>query len=130
PRARAATPVALVALCQAEAADLDRRAAIHDDLEAGGPGPLRGGLVDHAELHPDRAGADRDRLVDVRAGGVRPAEDVDDVDCDAVGQGGQARLEALAEDLLADGIGVDRDDPVAAALEQSRDPVAVAVRAR
>src|SRR6185312_2230887 len=66
-------------LRQAEAADLDRRAAVHDDLEAGGTGALRGGLVDHAELHPDRAGADGDGLVHVRPGRIGAAEDVDDV---------------------------------------------------
>ena len=72
----------------------------------GRAGAVGGGLVDDAELHPDRPRADRDRLVDVRAGGVGAAEDVDDVDARAVGEGGQPGYAALAEDLVAGGAGL------------------------
>src|SRR3954447_22202128 len=113
---------------QPEPADLDRRAAVHHDREARVARPLRGGLVDHAELHPDGPRAERDRLVDVRAGGVRAAEDVDHVD--GLGELGQARAARLAQALLAGGARVDRDDRVAAVLEQLGDAVAVAVPAR
>jgi hypothetical protein len=108
--------------------DLDRRAAVHDDREPGRAGPVGGGPVDDPELHPDGARADRDRLVDVRAGGVRAAEDVDDVD--ALVELCEARAARLAVDLGARRLRVDRDDPVPAALEQRGDPVAVAGRAR
>jgi hypothetical protein len=85
-------------------------------------------VVDDAELHPHGARADLDRLVDVRAGRVGAAEDVDDVD--AVADLVQGRDAALTVDLRARRLRVDRDDPVAPALEERGDPVAVAVRAR
>src|SRR6476659_1703356 len=110
---------------EAQAADLDRRTPVHDDLEARGAGAFGRPLVDDAELHPDRPRADGDRLVDVGAGGVRAAEDVDDVHARAVRQRGQPGFAALTEDLLAGGVGVHRDDTVPAPLEQSRDALAV-----
>ena len=64
---------------------LDRRAAVHDDAEARGARPLGRGLVDHAELEPHARRADRDRLVDVRAGRLGAAEDVDDLDARSAG---------------------------------------------
>src|SRR5438034_1349359 len=64
----------------AEPGDLDLGAAVHHDLEAGGLGPRRGFLIDDAELHPNRLGADEDRLVDGIAGRLRASKDVDDVD--------------------------------------------------
>src|SRR3954470_13324918 len=112
---------------QPEPANLDRRAAVHHDLKPGGARPLGGRFVDHAELHPYGARADRDRLVDVRAGGIGAPEDVDDVD--ALAELGHARATRLAEDLLAGGPRVDRDDSVAALLEERRDAVAVSMRA-
>ena len=86
---------------ETEAVDLDRRAAVHDDREPGRAGAVGGGLVDDAELHPDGARADRDRLVDVRPGGVGPAEDVDDVDDGRVVEVGQPSRAAFAVDLGA-----------------------------
>jgi hypothetical protein len=112
---------------EAQAADLDRRAAVHDDLETGGAGAFGRRLVDDAELHPDGSRPDGDGLVDVRPRGVRAAEDVDDVDLRAVREGGQPRLAALAEDVLPGRVRIDRDDAVAAGLQEARDAVAVAV---
>src|SRR5690349_14732972 len=93
---------------QPEPAHLDRRAAVHDHLEPRRPRSLGGVLVDHPELHPHRAGADGDRLVDMGAGGVGAAEDVDHVH--AVAELRDARDAALAEDLLPGGVRVDRHD--------------------
>ena len=105
-----------------QSSQLDRGTAVHDHAQARGAGSLGGGGVDHAELQPDRLGADRDRLVDVRAGLRGAPEDVDDVDrlVDVV----HARDAALPEDLVR--VGVDRDHAEAAALQQRRDPVRVA----
>ena len=64
----------------AEPGDLDRGAAVHDDLKPGGFGAGGGSLVDDAELQPDRFRADGNRLVDGLARGGGIAEDVDDVD--------------------------------------------------
>ena len=55
---------------------VDRWAAVHDHQQAGGCRTLRGRLVPDSELQPDRAGADLNRLVDVRTGAVRGAKDV------------------------------------------------------
>src|SRR3954454_5990170 len=117
------------AALQPEPAHLDRRAAVHDHVEPGCPRALGGVLVDHAELHPHGTGADGDRLVDVRAGGVGAAEDVDDVDR-SLAELGDARDAALAEDLRPGGVRVHRHDPVAAAAKEVGDAMAVAVRAR
>ena len=81
-----------------KARKLDRRAAVHDDAQARRAGALGGLVVDHAELHPDRLGADRDRLVDVRGDRRGAAEEVDDLDPSS---GRQARVAALAEHLVA-----------------------------
>src|SRR3954470_13012294 len=88
------------------------------------PRALARRLVDHAQLQPDAAGAQRDRLVDVRARPVAAAEDVDDLDAGLGRDRLQARVAALAEDLV--GAWVDRDDAEAAALQQGRDAVRVA----
>ena len=49
----------------------------------GRAGAFGGLVVDHAELHPDGLGADRDRLVDVRGDRGGAAEEVDDLDPEA-----------------------------------------------
>src|SRR3954463_14258784 len=77
---------------------LDRGAPVHDDPQARRAGPGRGPFVDHPELHPDRLGADRDRLVDVCRHGRGAAEEVDHLDAVT---GRQDRVAALAEDLVA-----------------------------
>ena len=64
----------------AQAAVLDLRAAVHDHFDAGGLRAGRGFVVADAELHPHHLGADRDRVVDDRAGLIGGAEDVDHVD--------------------------------------------------
>ena len=101
------------------APELDRRAAVHGDEEPGGPGARGGGVVDHAELEPDRLRADGDRLVHVAAGVLGAAEDVDDVD----------RLRHLAQRRVARppehlaGVRVDRHDVVPAREEEARHAV-------
>src|SRR3954447_7423400 len=95
-----------------KAGKLDRRAAVHDHAQARGAGALRRLVVDHPELHPDRLGADRDRLLDVRGDGGRAAEEVDALDALARRQ---ARPADLAEQARA--VRVDRDDAVAAGLQ-------------
>src|SRR5829696_3773440 len=65
-----------------EAAVLDLRAAVHDDLDALRLGPRGGLVVADRELHPDHLGRrlEGERLVGDRAGGLRVAEDLDHVD--------------------------------------------------
>src|SRR5215831_11011041 len=48
---------------EVEPACLDHRAAVHHDRDAGLLRPLSRRLVHHAELHPDHARAEPDRLV-------------------------------------------------------------------
>ena len=67
------------------------------------------------------------RLVDVRARRLRAAEHVDDLDLRLVRDRRHARVDALAEGLLA-ARGVHRDHPEALALEERGDPVRVAPR--
>src|SRR5689334_14695193 len=64
----------------AETRHFYRGASVHDHVEARGACALRGGLVDHAELHPHGGGADLDRLVHVAARLGRAAEDIDHLD--------------------------------------------------
>src|SRR4051794_34178808 len=78
---------------------LDRGAAVHDDLEPRVTCARGGRVVDHAELQPDGAGADRDRLVDVLARRLGASEDVDDVH--VLLDLRDAREGALAENALA-----------------------------
>src|SRR4051794_1059698 len=64
----------------ADATVLDRRAAVHDDRQAGVMGDLRRFPVDDAELQPEAARADVDSLAGVRDTHLGAAEDVDDVE--------------------------------------------------
>src|SRR3712207_4300083 len=95
--------------------ELDRRAAVDDDVEAGLPGAVRRGVRVDPELEPHGLGADLERLVDVVPGERGPPEDVDHLDAllgrDAV----EVRVAALAEHLV--GVRVHRDDAVAVALQ-------------
>jgi hypothetical protein len=59
---------------------LDLRAGVHHDVKTRVGGALSRLLVDDAKLQPDGPRPDGDRLVDVLAGLIRAAEDVDDVD--------------------------------------------------
>src|SRR5207302_6164057 len=64
----------------AEPAELDLRAAVHDDFDAGRLGPRGGRVVADSELHPYDRSADRDRgFDDLRRLGFR-AKDIDHVD--------------------------------------------------
>src|SRR3954452_12252135 len=65
---------------QSQAGNLDRGAAVHNDLEALGFGARGGVIIADAELHPYDFGADGDRLVDDAARHVGPAEHVHHVD--------------------------------------------------
>src|SRR6056297_2335431 len=94
-------------------------AAVHHHVQAGCFGLGGGGMVDDAELHPDRpqaAGQQRlDRLVDNRLGVFGAAEDIDHVDrARAFGDVTQAGHRGLAEYLLAGLDRVDRNHRVAA----------------
>ena len=83
-------------------------------------GDPRALLVDHAELAPERAGVDRDGLPAIAgsASGARKTLTMST----GTGHVEQARVARLAEDLgLA---GIDRDHPVAVALEVVADEVA------
>src|SRR5262249_23073246 len=60
---------------EAKTRQLDRRAAVHDDLEAVRLGACRRRGVADPELHPHRFGADRDSLVDDRPGGLARSEE-------------------------------------------------------
>ena len=64
----------------AQPAELDLRAAVHDDLDAGRLGRGRRLVVADAELHPDDRRADRDRVVDDLRRLADGAEHVDHVD--------------------------------------------------
>src|SRR5271163_1623946 len=105
---------------------LDLQAAVHDDVQAAFLGKPRALLVDHAELAPENARVDRDGFPGDRRQRIGSAEDVDDVH--PVRHIRQAGVAHLSEDLgLAR---IDRDNPVAVALEVEADEVAWAQRVR
>ena len=88
----------------------------------------RGGfLVDHADLHPHRLGADRDRFIDRFAGCLRAAEDVDDVD--RLADLGELAPDEFAVDMLAGDLRVDWDDTVPVGLHEFHHAVGWARRA-
>ena len=100
----------------AEARDLNLWTAVHHHLESRGFRFCGSFLVDHADLHPHRLGADEDRLVDRIGRRCRTAEDVDDVDR-------HADLRQLAPDIfavhmLAGDLRVDRKHTVAPILQE------------
>ena len=98
--------------------DGHRRAVVHHDVETRRARPLGRRHVDHAELHPHRLRAERDRLVDVRARVVGAPEDVDHVDRAGRGE--------IVDGDVAGRVRVDPDHVLAEALEQRRDAVRVA----
>ena len=55
-------------------------AVIHDDIQAGRPGPPGGRFVDDAVLQPHRAGLDRDSLLHDRPHELRPSKNIDHID--------------------------------------------------
>ena len=112
---------------KSQSRDLDFRAAVHHHLESGGFGALGCLLVDDAKLHPDRLGADENRLVDRFAGHLRAAEDVDDID--RLADLGELGPDELAMDALAGDLRIDREDAVAVVLEEPHDAVRGAARA-
>ena len=85
------------------------------DFDAGRLGARRRFVVADAELHPHHLGADRDGVVDDRADLVGGTEHVDHVDL--VGDVAQTGVDRFAEQLLAGGAGVHRDDAIALALQ-------------
>src|SRR5581483_12261931 len=83
--------------------------------QAGGAGTARRFLVDHAQLHPDRIGADGDGVVHDRRHLGRAPEDVHDVDMRAdLPQAGDDRP---PQDVAAGVARIDREEVVALALE-------------
>src|SRR5580692_5093651 len=96
---------------QSQAGNLDRRAAVHDDLEAVGLGTGGRVIVADAELHPHHLGAGGNGLIDDPAGHFGPSKHVHHVD--RLRYIGEARVNGLAVDLAAGRVGVDRDRPVA-----------------
>src|SRR5215468_2914349 len=98
-----------------QAAVLDLRAAVHDDLQAGGLRLGGGRVIAHAELHPDNLDAkfvlQADRLARDLQGRCRAAEDIDDVH--RRWDVGKPREDRLAQDLLAGESRVYRDYAVA-----------------
>ena len=112
----------------AEPAELDLRAAVHDDLDTGRLGGGRRRVVADAELHPQDLGADRDRVVDDRRRLARGAEHVDHVD--GLGDVAQRGVDRLAEQGLAGDAGIDRDHPIAFVLQVLHDEVAGPVPVR
>src|SRR4051794_6328246 len=99
----------------------DLRAAVHDDGQSCRTRPGGRILIDHAQLHPDSAGADRDRLVHMCARELRAPEDVHHLD--RLADRGQIREALLAEDLPGAGTRIDRANPLAARLEKCGDAV-------
>src|SRR5438874_4854278 len=115
---------------QSQARNLDRRAAVHDDLEAARFAAGGRRVVAHPELHPDYLGTDSNRLVDDAAGHFGPAEHLHHVD--RLRHVGKPRVDRLAVDRGAGRVGVDRNRPVAAPLQIGHYAVArpLATRAR
>ena len=95
--------------------ELDLRTAVHDHFEAGRLGGRRRRVVADSELHPDDLGVDRDRLGDDLGCVLGTAEHVDHVDL--VRDVLERRVNRLAEQGLAGDARVDRDHPVALALQ-------------
>src|ERR1700723_2114893 len=71
---------AALARAKPEPRYFDRRAAVHDDLEALRLGALGGGRVAHVELHPPPLGPDREAPAAAGPRRLAAPEDVDHVD--------------------------------------------------
>src|ERR1700728_698291 len=77
----------------AEPRELDLRAMVHDDRQPRRLGAGGGLIMAHADLHPDRLGAEPDRLIDDRGGCIRLAENIDHIDRHGhIGEAGIAGL--------------------------------------
>src|SRR3954462_3496002 len=99
---------------------LDLQATVHHHGDTGVLRDLRTLGVDHAELGPERVGADRHRVAGDVGQGLRRPEDVDEVD--VLRDVAQARVAVGSQDLgLA---GVHREHAVSVALEVVADEVA------
>src|SRR3954451_15734415 len=109
-----------------QARPVDLRAAIHHNEQTGIARPLRRCLVDHAELHPNRLGPDRDRLVDVLTGELAAPKDVDDLY--ALAERAKVREAFLAEDFAGAEVGVHGDHTLAALLKERGNPMRVTHR--
>src|SRR5699024_1185327 len=87
----------------AQPSPLDLRAGVHDDVQPGLAGLVRGGVVDHPQLHPDRVdlqpGLVLDRLVDHGTHVIGVDEAVHDLDV-PVGDVRDPRVAGVAVDRL------------------------------
>ncbi len=99
----------------AQPPELDLRAAVHDDLDPSLLGRRCRGIIADTELHPHHLGANRDRVLDDRGRVSRGAEDIDHVD--RLGNVAQRCIDLFAEQHLPGDAGVDRDHPIAFALQ-------------
>ncbi len=95
---------------------LDLDAVVHHDIQPGGARQVGGRLVLDVELHPQAAGAHRDRVARDRADVFGLAEAVDDIATlrgQRAGRFGKGGKDALAQYLLAGQRRVDGHDLVA-----------------
>ena len=134
-RQSAARPVSAgPAVRAAEALVVRQGAAVLHDVEAGRDEGGGDAIVADAELEPDDAGRwlHGQEVVEVVVEGVRPAEDVDEVD--RLGEVGQARAHGLVPQGLAGQLRVDRQHTVALAVQVvghvERGPVRLVVGAQ
>ena len=112
----------------AEPAELDLRAAVHDDFDACSLGGRRRLVVADAQLHPDDPGADGDGVGDNAGRFLGSAKHVDHVDL--VGDVAQRRVDLFPEQGLAGDGRIDRDHAIAFAPEILHDEVARPVPVR
>src|SRR5215469_11890402 len=113
---------------QPEPRDLDRRAAVHDDLESFRLSAFRRSVVAHSELHPYDFGADRNRRIDHRPRRLGPTKNINHID--RLGHLGEARIDGLAVDRAAGRERVDRDGAITAPLQIGHHPMARPLAAR
>jgi len=101
---------------------LDLDAVVHHHIEASRARQIGGHLVFDLELHPQARCTDGDGIARDRADVFRLAKAIDDVDalatvCERGGSVLQRGEHGLAEDRLADVLGIDRQDAVAMLLQ-------------
>ena len=106
----------------AEAAIFDLETAVHHDIETSGARAFRRRVVAHAKLHPYGSGTDGDGFVGDRAGELRAAENLHDVDRRI--DRGEVRAHGLAKQRLAGEAGINGNDAIALALKIFHDEIA------
>ena len=104
---------------------LHQRAAVLHHLQTSGAGALAGGVVLHAQLQPQRLGADGDGFVGNRRYVGAVAKHVHQINLQVLRRFAQSRPAALAQDVGRHR--VDGHDAVALLLQIQRDVVAVAL---